>query len=122
VFVLPDATITAQHFCGLAPGHVNNVRDLGNSKDKAEVGGANGQDTKEIEAAAEGEEVTQVPCTYSPPVQLTPVQGIGTRGLTMVSTRTSSGSLASWPSSMALQPSSTASPPSPMASWPTSIT
>jgi len=52
VFVLPDATITAQHFCGSAPGHINDVRDLGNSKDNVKFREVNKHVTGEIKAAA----------------------------------------------------------------------
>jgi len=36
------------------------MREPGNSKDKVEVGGTNEQDTKEMEVAAAGKEVTQL--------------------------------------------------------------
>ena len=86
--------------------HSSNAREPGNLKDKAEVGGSKGQDTKEIEVAAGGKEATEVPCARSQPVQLTPFQDITTGELITMSARTSTGS----------QPSSTGSQPSSMES------
>jgi len=66
----------------------------GNSKDNAKAAGIDEQATGEIEGVTEGEEATQVPCTYLPPVQLTPVQGKPTRGLVTVCIRPPSSSTA----------------------------
>jgi len=70
------------------------VRELGNLQDKAEVGGADGQDTKEVVVAAEGE-VIEVPCARSHPIQLTSGQGDATRRLNMMPARTPSSVSAS---------------------------
>jgi len=134
VFTLPNRTTAARHFCSSTSAHPSNTREPGNSKDKAEVVWANGLVTGEIEVEVEGEEVTKVPCAYSPPVQLTPVQGKATRGWIMASTGTSSLLTTSRPSSTSSQPSSMTlrlmsitrvpartSPPL-TASWPTSTT
>ena len=119
VFAPLDRSIIAQRSCSSTSTHTSNTRDLGNLKDNAKIGGPNEQVTEEVEVAKEGE-VTQVPCTHSPSIQLTPVQGEVTRGLNMVSTRKSSLStllqplsMASWPSSMVSLPSSMARTPSP---------
>jgi len=134
VFTPPNHTIAAQCSSSSNYAYTNNMRELGNSKDKAEVGGANGQNTKEVEVAAEGEQDTEVLCTRSLPVQLTETHGEHVARLE----KTSPPFTASRPMSMtrepartldlpsALQPKSTTRAPaktmSPsMVSWPTLI-
>ena len=68
--------------------HSSNTREPGNSKDKAEVGGPNGQDTK-IEVAAEREEVTK----DNEGLVAKPVRALSS------STTSQSTSTASWPTS-----------------------
>jgi len=94
VFPLPNHPCAAQHSCGSTPVHVNEARDSGDLKDKAEVGGADGQDTKEVVVAAEGE-VIEVPCARSHPIQLTSGQGDATRRLDTMPARTPSSVSAS---------------------------
>jgi len=71
----------------LAPGHVDDARDLGNLKDNAKFREVDKHVTGEIEATAGGDDVTEVPCAHSPPVQLTAVQGKATSRLVTVFTR-----------------------------------
>ena len=59
------------------------------------MGGANGQDTKGIEVAAERERVTEVPFTHSLPVQSTATH----EELVTTPASTSSSTMASWPTS-----------------------
>ena len=77
------------------------MRELGKLQDKAEVGGADGQDTKEVVVAVEGE-VIEVPCAHSHPIQLTSGQGDATRRLDMMPARTPSSVSASWSTPMSL--------------------
>ena len=77
------------------PTHSSDVRKSGNSKGRAEVGEANGQDTKGIELAAEPEEV-KVPYACPHPVQPTTLQGSANGELVAVSAETLPPSMASW--------------------------
>ena len=96
--------------------YTSDARDSGNLKDKAGVGAADGQDAKEIEVAAEGEQVTEVLCTCSLPVQLTAAHG---ERVTMLS-RMASPSMASKPTSTTRACTKTSPPSTGLASQPTS--
>jgi len=132
-FMQSNHTSAAQHMDSSTPAHASDARELGKLKNNAEVVGTNGLLTKEIKAA-EGEGVTMVLYTHSPPVKLTSIQGQASRGLVMASTGTSSSLMALWhlsmlshPSSMTLQPTlitqvpARTLPPS-TALWPTLTT
>ena len=79
--------------------YTSHARKPRKSKDKTEVGGANGQYTREIEASVEGAGITEVSCSRSYPVQLTSLQTEATSGLVTEPTRTSSPLTASWSTS-----------------------
>jgi len=102
VFALPNRVDTAQHLHYSTSVQASDTRELENSKDDAKILGTNGVVNKEVEVAAEGEGVTTVPCTHSPPIQLTRVPGNATGELITLTARTASSTTASQPSSMAL--------------------
>ena len=77
------------------PAHASGTRKPGHSKGDANVGEVDEQDMGEMEVATEGEGVTTVPCTHSPPVQLTWIPGAADRELDTASTRTPSASFSS---------------------------
>ena len=95
VFALPNCADAAQCSFGLISAYTSDARELGNSKDEAEVGGVNGQDTKGIEVAAEREQVSEVLFTCSLPVQSTATH----EELVMMPAGTLSLTTASWPTS-----------------------
>ena len=107
VFASRNCSISAQR--SASSNSAYNARELENWQDEAEVGGANGH-TKEIEVAAEGEEVTK-----------------DIEGLVVAPARVLSSSTTSHPTSMALWLTSTTQAPAtmsptPMALQPTSTT
>ena len=106
VFPQPNRPSTIQRSCGSTSAYTSDAREPGNLQDKAEVRGANGQDTKEVEIVAEGEEVTTVSCTHSPPVRLTCILGNAARNLVTTPARMPSPSSTSWSTSMSPRPSS----------------
>jgi len=108
VFMPPNHTIAAQCSSSSNYAYTNDARESGNSKDKAEVGGANGQNTKEVEVAAEREQDTKVPCTHSLPVQLTATHREHVARLA----KTSPPFTASQPMSMTQEPARTLDLPS----------
>ena len=69
-----DCTVALRPSGNSTSARSSYTTEQGNVKDSTKVVGANGQVTKETRVA-EGEEVTQVPCIHSPPVQLAPAQG-----------------------------------------------
>ena len=99
-------TFAADVACSLISNHTSEMRQPRNSEDDAKVRGTNEQPLGERDVAAEGDEVIEVPCTHSHPIQLTSTQGIFTGGLITVPARTLSSSAASQPTSTA--PTSTA--------------
>jgi len=110
-FPPPNRASVAQSLCGSNSACTGITKGLGSLEDNAKVVGSNEQVTKGKEAVAEGEEVTQVPSTYLPPVQLTTILGKPAIGLATVSTRIPSSLTASRPSSTSPWPLTTASQP-----------
>ena len=64
----------AQYLGSSTSIHISDAREPRNLKDEARVVGIDEQDTKEIKVAAEGDEVTMVPCACPCPTQLTSFQ------------------------------------------------
>ena len=116
VFALPNHTSAAYCSPSLTSTHTSDARESGNSKGKERITGIDEKFAEKIAVAGEREQAIEVPCTPSPPIQLTAVQGSATRGLATMPTRTSMGSqplsTESQPSSTGLQPSSTGLQPS----------
>ena len=95
----PNHPSATRCFYSSTPTRASSTRDSGNSKVDAKVGEVDEQDMGEKDVAAEGEGVTMVPCTLSPPVQLTCVPGSAAKALVTTPASTSSSTIASWPTS-----------------------
>ena len=111
-FAQSNHASTTQHSGSSTPPHAGGTQEPGNLKDNTKAGEVDKQVMGEIEVAAGGKGVMMVPCTHTPPIQLTTIQGNTTRGLTTVSTRTSSSLSILWPLSMSLRPPTVLQPPS----------
>ena len=95
-----NCTVSAQRSGSSTSTHSSNAREPEDLRDKAEVVGANGQDIKEQEVAAEEEEVTQ------------DIEGLVAAPATALASSTTSQpmSTASWPTLTTRAPATTSSP------------